>query len=100
MRYLLVKAHVKAHTRRTKSGGAAQVSEHEDKRGEVGYGRKEIDHTVYQRKVRTMTDESLRFVIKDATEAIQANPDGHKAGYYLDEIHYCAAELRRRAGKK
>lgn len=32
MRYLLMKAHVKAHLRRTKSGGTAQVSEHEDKR--------------------------------------------------------------------
>lgn len=36
------------------------------------------------------------FTIKDAQEALQAMPDNPKAGYYQDEISYCAMELRRR----
>ena len=55
-----------------------------------------IDHAAYQRKVRKLSEESLRFIIKDAGEALRANPEGHKAGYYQDEIHYCLMELRRR----
>jgi hypothetical protein len=56
----------------------------------------EIDHAAYQRKVRKMSELSLKFIIKDATEAINANPDGPKAGYYADEINYCCDELHRR----
>jgi len=92
--YLLRKAKVKAHPRRTKDGGVTQVREHEDKR---------IDHAAYQKKVRKLSDESLRYIIKDAREAIEAMPDGRKAGYYADEINYCAQELHRRqkaAGKR
>jgi hypothetical protein len=36
--------------------------------------------------------------IKDCREAIEAMPHGPKAGWYMDEIHYCAAELKRRFG--
>jgi hypothetical protein len=56
-----------------------------------------IDHTGYQKQVRTMDLEALRYVIQDARQAIQAMPNGHKAGYYEDEIHYCAVEIRRRS---
>lgn len=56
----------------------------------------QIDHSKYQKKVRKMTDASLKFVIKDCKEALEANPEGPKAGYYTDEIHYCAGELHRR----
>ncbi len=59
--------------------------------------RTQIDHSGYQKKVRRMSEEALRFVIKDAREAINANPDGHKAGYYADEINYCSMELSRRS---
>lgn len=55
-----------------------------------------IDHKAYQRKVKGYSDDQLWYVIKDAREAAEANPQGPKAGYYYDEIHYCAAELRRR----
>ena len=57
----------------------------------------QIDHAEYQKKTRKMTDDALRFTIKDAREAIQAMPDGHKADYYADEINYCAMELKRRS---
>jgi hypothetical protein len=55
-----------------------------------------IDHAAYQAKVRTLSDAALHYAIRDASAAIKAHPTGHKAGYYQDEIHYCAAELRRR----
>ena len=58
--------------------------------------RIEIDHAAYERKVRKLSEASLRYIIKDAGEAIKANPDGPKAGYYADEINYCASELNRR----
>ena len=55
-----------------------------------------IDHVAYPKRVRKMTNEQLRFVVKDATEAAEAMPSGHKAGYYADEINYCVSELHRR----
>ena len=59
-----------------------------------------INHAEYQAKVATMTDAELLYTIKDAREAAEAMPNGHKAGYYLDEVNYCASELhlRRRLG--
>lgn len=57
----------------------------------------EIDHAAYQRKVRKLSEASLRFIIRDAGEAIKAMPVGPKAGYYADEINYCIDELNRRA---
>lgn len=56
-----------------------------------------IDHTAYPKSLRRKSDDQLRFIIKDAGEAIDANPHGEKAGYYADEIHYAAMELARRA---
>jgi len=56
----------------------------------------EINHAEYQEKTRIMSDEALRYTIRDCKEAIAANPDGHKAGYYADEINYCAMEIQRR----
>lgn len=59
--------------------------------------RVEIDHAAYQRKVRKLSEASLRFIISDARKAIEAMPDGPKANYYADEINYCASELHRRS---
>jgi len=58
-----------------------------------------IDHAAYAKSLRTKTEAELRYIIKDAGEAAAANPTGHKAGYYQDEVHYAAAELRRRESK-
>jgi hypothetical protein len=55
-----------------------------------------MDHDFYQKKVRTMDDSALRFVIQDCAAALEAWPDQPNAGYYADEIHYCAMELKRR----
>jgi hypothetical protein len=56
----------------------------------------QIDHAEYQKKVKRMTVEELKYTVRDCREAIDAHPEGHKAGYYQDEIHYCAGELRKR----
>ena len=55
-----------------------------------------IDHGAYQERTREMSDAALLFTIKDASGAIEAMPHGPKVGYYTDEIHYCAMELKRR----
>lgn len=57
---------------------------------------KQIDHAEYQKKTRTMSADSLRYVIKDCRQVLAAMPDGSNAGYYADEINYCAMELHRR----
>lgn len=58
--------------------------------------RNQLDHTYYMKKVKTMTNESLRFVIQDCQQAIKSFPNGEKAGWYQDEIHYCSMELNKR----
>lgn len=59
-------------------------------------GDKKMNHTLYPKTLCLQSATSLLFIIKDAKEAIAANPDNPNNGYYADEIHYCAAELRRR----
>jgi hypothetical protein len=57
---------------------------------------KKMNHTTYPRALRSKSVEQLRFIIKDAGEALRAMPDGENAGYYSDEINYAAMELRLR----
>jgi len=57
---------------------------------------KVMNHTEYMKRTRSMDIATLRYIIKDAREAIQAMPNGVNAGYYMDEVHYCHMELRRR----
>lgn len=56
----------------------------------------EIDHKAYPARLRRLPAISLRFIIRDAKEALAAMPDSPKAGYYADEINYAAMELQRR----
>jgi hypothetical protein len=60
----------------------------------------QINHTEYMNKVKTLTEESLQYIITDAKQAIEAMPFGAKAGYYMDEIHYCVMEMNRRNKRK
>jgi len=53
-------------------------------------------HSEYMAKVKTMSTDSLRYVIKDCRNAIEALPENPKCEQYMDEIHYCATELRLR----
>ena len=55
-----------------------------------------INHTEYPKSLRTKSEAALRYIIADAKAAIEANPEGHKAGYYADEICYAGMELARR----
>ena len=58
-----------------------------------------IDHTEYPKSLKKYPRCELHFIIKDARGAMEAMPDGRKAGYYADEISYCAMELKRRNDK-
>lgn len=58
---------------------------------------KKMDFAAYGKRVRKMTEEQLRFIIRDATEAARCR--GVNEGYYWDEVHVCAQELRRRGLK-
>ena len=51
-------------------------------------------HSEYMAKVKTMPTDSLRYVIEDCRNAIEAMPENPKCEQYMDEIHYCAMELR------
>ena len=51
-------------------------------------------HSEYKAQVKTMPTDSLRYVIEDCRNAIEALPENPKCEQYMDEIHYCATELR------
>ena len=53
-------------------------------------------HSRYMEMVKSMSTDSLRYVIKDCRNAIEALPENPKCEQYMDEIHYCATELRLR----
>ena len=57
-----------------------------------------MNHAEYQARVRTMSYNELLYTARDARDAAAAYPEGPNAGYYLDEMHYCAAEMHRRDG--
>lgn len=57
---------------------------------------KHIDHNEYPKKLKTKSIAELKFIIKDAKEAMEAMPENPNYGYYADEIHYAAMEIRRR----
>ena len=56
----------------------------------------QINHSAYVKHVRELSDDHLRYIIKDARAALEAMPDGVKSSYYADEIDYCVNELSRR----
>ena len=55
-----------------------------------------INHSEYQKNLKKKTAHQLRFALNDCRSAISAYPEGIKAGYYQDEIHYINMELKRR----
>lgn len=59
-------------------------------------GMAQADFPALEAKARKMSNDSLRFAIKDAAEAERANPEGYKAGFYLDEVNIYSDELARR----
>ncbi len=55
---------------------------------------KKMNHSEYQKALKKKSVDELRFIVKDAREAAELKNEN--AGYYLDEVHYAAAELQRR----
>ena len=53
-------------------------------------------HSQYMAKVKQMSFHELEHVITDCRNAIEALPENPKCQQYIDEIHYCAMELRTR----
>jgi hypothetical protein len=60
---------------------------------------KTMNHASYPKSLKTKSVESLKYIIKDASEAIKANPENENNGYYQDEINYCCNEINRRERK-
>lgn len=58
--------------------------------------KKTMNHAEYQKSLKSKSVETLKFIIRDASEAAAINPDNPNVGFYLDEVHYAAAELRNR----
>lgn len=62
---------------------------------------KVMNHSEYQRKIKSYTAESLRHIIQDCKEVIELQSEFNpNIGYYQDEMLYCQAELARRAKLK
>lgn len=60
-----------------------------------------VDHTWHRRtmdRMKTLDEDALRYIYKDATEAAEAGEkiDNPKSGQYRDEAHYASMELKRR----
>jgi len=62
----------------------------------MGHPTKVMNHSEYMKSLKNKSVEQLRFIIKDAREAINAYPENPNYGYYEDEIHYCCMELKNR----
>jgi len=79
------------------------TNNHYHKEGQSGWtDSKNVTHLNFARaeeKAKKMSEVELRYQIKDCKEAITANPQGHKAGYYQDEIHVAVKELNSRKKK-
>jgi hypothetical protein len=59
----------------------------------------QINHNTYPESLKALPTDALYTIMRDAAQAIQAMPDGPKAGYYQDEINYCCNELNARRAK-
>lgn len=110
---LFFKSHVDTYTRKD----GTVVHAHEDTREKreaaqrAGNGGKdwrdeENWHTRTMQKMKTHSDDELRFIHKDATDAAvtgeRSGFDSRKTGKYRDEAHYASMELKARqdAAKK
>ena len=64
------------------------------------FATKFMDHKEYPKLLKAIGDHSLRMIIKDCQEAIEAFPENPNCGYYQDEINYCSSELYKRRSKR
>ena len=57
---------------------------------------KKINHIEYPKRLKKLSIETLLYIMRDAQEAIKANPKNPNCCYYADEICYCSDEMKRR----
>lgn len=92
---LLLKSHVDTYTKKN----GTVVGAHDDKRQAGGDWRDHENwHTRTMEKMKTHSDDELRFIHKDANEAADNGEKmgSKKSGQYRDEAHYASDELGRR----
>lgn len=67
----------------------------------LSMSKKIMNHGEYQKNLKSKSFAELMFIVKDAGEASHnARQMGcPNEGYYLDEIHYASAEMRRRQNR-
>jgi hypothetical protein len=59
--------------------------------------KKVMNHGEYQASLKHKTLAELEYIKKDAAQAaLNQRGWGENEGYYLDEVHYTSAEIRRR----
>jgi hypothetical protein len=58
--------------------------------------KKYMDHNLYTASLKHLNMNALNYSLNDAREARDAMPDGINNGFYADEVHYIAAEIRSR----
>ena len=58
--------------------------------------KKYMDHNLYVASLKHLNMDALEYSIRDAALARDAMPNGINNGFYADEVHYLAAEIRRR----
>lgn len=96
---LFFKSHVDTYTRKD----GTVVGAHDDKRTAApkkDWRDEENWHTRTQMKMETHSDDELRYIHKDATDAAvvgeKSGFDSKKTGRYRDEAHYASMELKKR----
>jgi len=62
--------------------------------------KKEMRFAEYEERILGLPSIVLRYIIKDAKEAMELNPDSENNSYYSDEILLCNQEISRRLKPK
>lgn len=70
------------------------IAEHELRDGSI-----HLDFAAFRQYIAGKNETELRYMAKDAAEALRAYPDGKKANYYADMVNEVGDELRRRSNK-
>jgi len=60
---------------------------------------KQMNHGAYKSAMKSKTIAQLRYIARDAYDAMVAMPNNPNAGYYADEVNYATAELAARGVK-
>lgn len=61
---------------------------------------KVMDHNKYPKSLRKLSDNMLRYIMKDLRHAIKVYPENPNNGYYQDEINYILSEIYRRESQR